>query len=71
MVSLSPAGLDGPGKLVPEVIEMPLIGDPPSNLAAVSLIRAAIADDLDSGILIMSEQGGRQLVRRARRPGSS
>ena len=39
---------------------MPLIGDPPNNLAAVSLIRAAIADDLDSGILIMSEHGGRQ-----------
>ncbi len=46
------------GKLVPEVIEMPLIGDPPNNLAAVSLIRAAIADDPDSGILIMSEHGG-------------
>jgi hypothetical protein len=40
------------------VIEMPLIGDPPNNLAAVSMIRAAIADDPDSGILIMSEHGG-------------
>ena len=39
---------------------MPLIGDPPNNLAAVSLIRAAIADDADSGILIMSEHGGCQ-----------
>jgi rhamnose utilization protein RhaD (predicted bifunctional aldolase and dehydrogenase) len=37
---------------------MPLIGDPPNNLAAVSLIRAAIADDPDSGVLIMSEHGG-------------
>lgn len=36
---------------------MPLIGDPPNNLAAVSLIRAAIADDPDSGTLIMSEHG--------------
>ena len=36
---------------------MPLIGDPPNNLAAVSLIRAAIADDPDSGILTMSEHG--------------
>jgi hypothetical protein len=32
------------------VIEMPLIGDPPNKLAAVSLIRAAIADHADSGI---------------------
>ena len=37
---------------------MPLVGDPPNNLAAVSLIRAAIADDADSGIFIMSEHGG-------------
>ena len=37
---------------------MPLIGDPPNNLAAVSLIRAAIAGDPDSGVLIMSEHGG-------------
>jgi hypothetical protein len=29
---------------------MPLTGAPPSNLAAVSLIRAAIADDPDSGV---------------------
>ncbi len=42
------------------MIEVPLIGDPANNLAAVSLIRAAIADDTDSGILIMSEHGGRQ-----------
>ena len=48
------------GKFVSEVIRMPLIGDPPNNLAAVSLICAAIADDPDSGILIMSEHGGHQ-----------
>jgi hypothetical protein len=51
-------GFTPSGMLVPEVIEMPLIGDPPNNLAAVSLIRAAIADDADSGIFIMSEHGG-------------
>jgi len=39
---------------------MPLIGDPPYNLASVSLIRAAIADDPDAGILIMSQNGGCQ-----------
>lgn len=39
---------------------MPLIGDPPNNLAVVSLIRAAIADDAESGIFIMSEHGGCQ-----------
>jgi hypothetical protein len=32
---------------------MPLIGGPPNDLAAVSLIRAAIADDADSGILML------------------
>jgi hypothetical protein len=42
------------------VIEMPVIGDPPNNLAAVSMICAAIADDPDSGIFIMSEHGGCQ-----------
>ena len=35
---------------ISEVIKMPLTGAPPSNLAAVSLIRAAIADDPDSGV---------------------
>ena len=37
---------------------MPMLGSPPDNLAAVSLIRAAIADDPDSGVLIMSQHGG-------------
>ena len=59
------------GKLVPEVIEMPLIGDPPNNLAAVSQIRAAIADDADSGIFIMSEHGGCQPGSRGKRLRSS
>jgi hypothetical protein len=36
---------------------MALVGDPPDSLAAVSLIRAAIADDADAGLLIMSEHG--------------
>jgi len=36
---------------------MPMIGDSANNLAAVSLIRAAVADDADSGLLIMSEHG--------------
>jgi hypothetical protein len=35
-----------------------LIGDPVTNLAATSLIRAALADDADSGILVMSQHGG-------------
>jgi hypothetical protein len=35
-----------------------MIGDPANNLAAVSLIRAAIADDADSGLLIIGEHGG-------------
>jgi hypothetical protein len=37
---------------------MPMLGSPPDNLAAVSLIRAAIADDPDSGVLILSQHGG-------------
>jgi hypothetical protein len=35
-----------------------MIGDPVTNLAATSLIRAALADDPDSGILVMSQHGG-------------
>jgi hypothetical protein len=35
-----------------------MTGDPQSNLAAVSLIRAAIADDADSGMLILRQHGG-------------
>jgi hypothetical protein len=35
-----------------------LVGDPVTNLAATSLIRAALVDDSDSGILVMSEHGG-------------
>jgi hypothetical protein len=35
-----------------------MLGSPPDNLAAVSLIRAAIADDTDSGVLIVSQHGG-------------
>jgi hypothetical protein len=34
-----------------------MLDNPPENLAAVSLIRATIADDPDSGILIMSQHG--------------
>jgi hypothetical protein len=34
-----------------------LIGDPASNVAAVALIRAAITDDKDSGVLILSQNG--------------
>jgi hypothetical protein len=37
------------------VSKLSLSGDPPNNLAAASLIRAATADNPDSGILIMSE----------------
>lgn len=36
---------------------MPMIGDATNNLAAVSLIRAAVADDADTGILILAEHG--------------
>lgn len=32
-------------------------GDPKSNLAAVGLIRAAITDDADAGILILDQNG--------------
>jgi len=39
---------------------MPMMGTPAVNLAAVSLIRAAIADDPDSGVLVMSQHGGCQ-----------
>jgi hypothetical protein len=35
-----------------------MLGSPPDNLAAVSLVRAAIADDPDSGVLILSQHGG-------------
>ena len=35
-----------------------MLGNPPDNLAAVPLIRAAIADDPDSGVLIMAQHGG-------------
>jgi hypothetical protein len=35
-----------------------MIGDPANNLEAVSLIRAAITDDADAGILIIGEHGG-------------
>jgi hypothetical protein len=34
---------------------MPMIGDATNNLAAVSLIRAAVTDDADAGVLIMAE----------------
>jgi hypothetical protein len=34
-----------------------MLGNPADNLA-VSLVRAAIADDPDSGVLIMSQHGG-------------
>jgi hypothetical protein len=37
---------------------MPMLGNLPDDLAAVSLIRAAIANDPDSGILIISQHGG-------------
>ena len=36
---------------------MAMVGDPANNLAAVSLIRAAVADDPDAGLLIMGEHG--------------
>ena len=36
-----------------------LVGDPANNLAATSLIRAAITDDADAGVLILREHGGR------------
>jgi hypothetical protein len=35
-----------------------LVGDPVTNLAATSLIRAALADDPDSAVLVMSQHGG-------------
>ena len=34
-----------------------LVGDPASNVAAVALIRAAIMDDKESGVLILSQNG--------------
>ena len=34
-----------------------LVGDPASNVAAVALIRAAITDDKESGVLILSQNG--------------
>lgn len=36
-----------------------MLGNPPDNLAAASVIRAAIADDPHSGVLIMSQHAGR------------
>lgn len=47
---------------------MPMLGNPPDNLAAVSSIRAAIADDPDSGVLIMSQHGGCLPGSEGRRP---
>jgi hypothetical protein len=32
-----------------------LVGDPASNVAAVALIRAAITDDKEAGVLILSQ----------------
>ena len=32
-----------------------LVGDPASNVAAVALIRAAITDGKESGVLILSQ----------------
>jgi hypothetical protein len=37
---------------------MSLSAAPPSNLAAVGLIRAVAVDDPDSGLLIISQHGG-------------
>jgi len=34
-----------------------LAGDAENNLAAVALVRAAVADDPDAGLLVMSEHG--------------
>jgi hypothetical protein len=34
-----------------------LVGDPASNVAAVALVRAAITDDKESGVLVLNQNG--------------